>query len=134
MIKELRETIYDILNGVSGMSGKVFYKEAVQNDKLNTNVSLPYIVFSEVSSNYARLDTTTKTETTPVQVDVFSASFTESAHETLLELVKTALDNKSSYSLASYTVMDVLRDFMFPVLQEEVIQTSLQYTFKLIED
>ena len=134
MIKELRETIYDILNGVSGMSGKVFYKEAVQNDKLNTNVSLPYIVFSEVTSNYARLDTTTKTETTPVQVDVFSASFTESAHETLLELVKTALDNKSSYSLASYTVMDVLRDFMFPVLQEEVIQTSLQYTFKLIED
>ena len=38
------------------------------------------------------------------------------------------------FLIMPYISIKEMRNFMFPVLQEEVIQTSLQYTFKLIED
>jgi len=126
MIQELRETIYDTLFAVSGLSN-VYYKKA---DK---DAGFPYVVFSEVTANYDRLDTNDKTETVSVQVDVFGAKYDEATHEAMLELIKAALDAESNYTLTNYTIMDVLRDFAIPVIQDEVLQTSLQYTFKLIE-
>jgi len=126
MIQELRETIYDTLNSVSGLSN-VFYKRAPEG------TTYPYVVFSEVVANYGRLDTNDKIETIPVQVDVFGAKYSEATHEAMVELIKAALDTESNYTLTSYTIMDVLRDFSIPVNQDDVLQTSLQYTFNLIE-
>lgn len=126
MISELRETIYDVLYAVDGLSS-VFYKEAEQG------TAPPYAVFFEVTADYDRLDTTDKIENVKVQIDLYGAKYDEASHESLLELVKTALDTESNYSLSSYTIMDVLRDFAIPIVQEDIIQTSLQYTFNLIE-
>lgn len=126
MIQELRETIYDTLYAVNGLTN-VFYKKA------DSGATCPYVVFSEVIANYDRVDTADKMETIPVQFDVFGEKYSEATHEAMIALVKTALDNESNYSLTSYTIMDVLRDFTVPVIQDDILQTSLQYTFNLIE-
>jgi len=108
VISELRQTIYDVLVTVSGLSSSnVFYKEAPQNDSGTTTVSVPYIVFSEVGSNYERIDTTDKREVASVQFDLFGSKY--------------------------YEIYDILRDLTTTLPQEDVAQTTMQYTYTLIE-
>jgi len=129
MIAELRDEIYTVLQTVSGL--EPHYMKADQDSDLSANTTVPYVVFSEVIDNRARLDTQTGEAIVPVQFDFYGAVNGLSALETIYESAKTALLDKTNYSFTAYDFVDIYVDFSIPVPQSDATQISLQITYKL---
>ena len=129
MIAELRDEIYTVLQTVSGL--EPHYMKADQDSELATNTTLPYVEFSEVIDNRARLDTQTGKADVPVQFDFYGSIDLLSALETIYESAKVALLDKTNYSFIAYSFIDVYVDLSILIPQDDVNQISLQFTYKL---
>ncbi|WP_448509299.1 tail completion protein gp17 [Immundisolibacter sp.] len=123
MITEVRNRIYALGSGVTGLSGRFYFMEAPQN------TTQPFATFSFIT-NVASRDSATKFENITFQIDIFGNTLT--TIETIEHAIKVTFDEAENvFTLNNYHCDRIEREITNVAKYDNTFQITVQYRLEL---